>query len=116
MPSAPEPDTALRFGFSGRSLRPEKRGTGTALGGGGSDRQGGRGTVHEQVVPTTGPTSPSPPALEERGQAEGRDRAEESKHVIIEIVLYMCQSEMTEVFLQDVLYTISLLKQATFNN
>ena len=116
MPSAPEPDTALRFRFSGRSLRPEKRGTGTALGGGGSDRQGGRGTVHEQVVPTAGPTSPSPPALEERGQAEGRDRAEESKHVIIEIVLYMCQSEMTEVFLQDVLYTISLLKQATFNN
>lgn len=66
--------------------------------------------------PPPAPTSPSPPALEERGQAEGRDRAKESKHVIIEIVLYMCQSKMTEIFLQDVLYTISLLKQATFNN
>lgn len=59
LPSAPEPNTALRFGFSGRSLRPEERGRGAAHGGGGGGHQGGRGSVHEQVVPTAGRGAPA---------------------------------------------------------
>lgn len=77
--------------------------------------RGAEGLSTSRWSPPPAPPSPSPPALE-RGRAEGSNRAKESKHIIIEIVLYMCQSEMTEIFLQDVLYTISLLKQATFNN
>ena len=37
-----------------------------AHGGGGSGRQGGRGTAHEQVVPTAGPAEPQPTCSRER--------------------------------------------------
>lgn len=68
--------------------------------------RGAEGLSTSRWSPPPAPPSPSPPALE-RGRAEGSNRAKESKHVIIEIVLYMCQSEMTDLFTRCSLYNIT---------